>query len=73
MEKIHGSDQILLHHVLSKTSDEQKHITEEKISMLRRQTVSKPIIYIGSTTSSHVAGSKKTLKAVEEYRQEMNV
>lgn len=40
---------------------------EEQLSRLRRDTVRKPVIFIGTGTCGIVAGAGKTLKAINEY------
>jgi NADH-quinone oxidoreductase subunit F/NADP-reducing hydrogenase subunit HndC len=44
--------------------------TEEYLNRLRRDTVDKPVIYVGTGTCGLVAGSKGTLRAIRQYRTE---
>ena len=43
---------------------------EEKMKRLRRDTVDKPVIYLGSGTCGHVAGAKETLAQINAYLEE---
>lgn len=45
----------------------------ETLSRLRRDTVSKPAIFIGAGTCGMVAGADKTIKAVREYLSEKQI
>ncbi|KAF5070583.1 Electron transport complex subunit RsxB [anaerobic digester metagenome] len=47
--------------------------TEEYINRLRRDTVDKPVIYVGTGTCGMVAGAKGTLKAIRQYLTEKNI
>lgn len=40
---------------------------EERLSSARRNSISKPVVFIGTTSSSMVAGALDTLKAIENY------
>jgi NADH:ubiquinone oxidoreductase subunit F (NADH-binding)/(2Fe-2S) ferredoxin len=52
----------------------EKSLPEEEIlSRLRRDTVIKPVIYIGTGTCGMVAGADKTIIAIEEYLQEKKI
>lgn len=53
--------------VLHSPSDDEVTFVEDRMSVLRRQKISKPIIFIGVTSSSVVAGALDTCKAIEEY------
>lgn len=46
---------------------------EEVLSRLRRDTVSKPAIFIGAGTCGMVAGADKTIKAVKDYLSEKQI
>ncbi|HLO90176.1 MAG TPA: NADH-quinone oxidoreductase subunit NuoF [Lentimicrobium sp.] len=46
---------------------------EEALGRLRRDTVTKPVIFIGTGTCGMVAGAGKTLKAVEDYLSDKNI
>ncbi|GAP44921.1 NADH:ubiquinone oxidoreductase, NADH-binding 51 kD subunit [Lentimicrobium saccharophilum] len=47
--------------------------TEEYINRLRRDTVDKPVIYVGTGTCGMVAGAKGTLKAIRQYLTEKSI
>jgi NADH:ubiquinone oxidoreductase subunit F (NADH-binding) len=53
--------------VLYKPSDDEVKLVEEKIAVLKREKIVKPIVFIGVTSSSVVAGALKTLEAAKEY------
>lgn len=46
---------------------------EEVLSRLRRDTVTKPAIFIGAGTCGMVAGADKTIKAVKDYLSEKQI
>lgn len=45
----------------------------EKLTVLRRHRISKPVIYIGTGTCGSIAGAGETLKAAEAYLQEKKI
>lgn len=53
--------------VLHSPNDDEVAYIEDKLTILRRQKISKPIVFIGVTSSSVVAGALDTKKAIEEY------
>ncbi len=46
---------------------------EEHLSELRRDTVTKPVIYVGSGTCGMIAGAGETLKAISNYLSEKKI
>jgi NADH:ubiquinone oxidoreductase subunit F (NADH-binding) len=46
---------------------------DEMIALYSRQIISKPIVFIGITSSSVVAGALDTLKAIEDYIKETDI
>ena len=61
-----------LDHVLHESKPENSKEVEDKLAVFRRSKIKKPIIFLGLTSSSVVAGALETLKAIEEYRDESN-
>jgi NADH:ubiquinone oxidoreductase subunit F (NADH-binding)/Pyruvate/2-oxoacid:ferredoxin oxidoreductase delta subunit len=49
--------------------EESPKVLEEKISVLQRNNISKPIVYVGVNSSSIVAGALEVIKAINEYRE----
>ncbi|MEA5110104.1 Electron transport complex subunit RsxB [bioreactor metagenome] len=47
--------------------------TEEYLNRLRRDTVDKPVIYVGTGTCGLVAGAKGTLRAIRQYLTEKSI
>lgn len=58
--------------LLNKPAESQSEF-EEQLSLLRRDTVVKPVIYVGAGTCGMIAGAGKTLKAIRNYIQEKNI
>jgi NADH:ubiquinone oxidoreductase subunit F (NADH-binding) len=72
MDQNKGDVKFLIDHVLSHAKEERSKQVNEKLAICRRQTVSKPLVYINITSSSVVAGALETLKAIEGYINESN-
>ena len=62
----------LVTRILLAGSDTIPHDAEKELQLIRRERVSRPVIYISSGTSSIIAGSGKTDKAVRDHIAEMN-
>ncbi|HOP12849.1 NADH-ubiquinone oxidoreductase-F iron-sulfur binding region domain-containing protein [Lentimicrobium sp.] len=60
-------------HLLLNTHPGNDPATEEYINRLRRDTVDKPVIYVGTGTCGMVAGAKGTLKAIRQYLSEKSI
>ncbi len=60
----------LIQHTFSNESELSTPNVEEKLSLLRRSRISKPIIFVGITSSSIIAGALETLDAVNNYVKE---
>jgi len=60
-------NQSLIDHVLLNITSEYPKDVAEKLALLRREKVLKPVIYIGAGTCGMVAGAGSTSKAVENY------
>jgi len=54
-------------------TDRQAAEEEELLGRLRRDTVTKPVIFIGAGTCGMVAGAGNVIKAVEQYIAEKNL
>lgn len=54
-------------------SDTKPVISDDVISRLRRDTVIKPVIYVGAGTCGMVAGAGETIKAIKEYLFEKGI
>lgn len=54
-------------------AERNSSMTEDKVSLLRRDTVIKPVIFIGAGTCGMVAGADKTIIAVENYLKEKKI
>ncbi|MBE9466859.1 MAG: 4Fe-4S binding protein [Bacteroidetes bacterium] len=65
--------ELLINHVLLNKADNIDNKIEGQIKLIKREKVTKPIIYIGAGTCGLVAGAKETIKAVENYIVERNV
>ena len=65
--------QELAGHLLLNTHPGSDPATEEYINRLRRDTVDKPVIYIGTGTCGMVAGANGTLKAIRQYLTEKSI
>ncbi|PKP20905.1 MAG: NADH-quinone oxidoreductase subunit F [Bacteroidetes bacterium HGW-Bacteroidetes-21] len=64
----------LLDEVLRDYSSNSKDLElQEKISVLRHERVSEPIIYVGAGTCGLGAGAGKTLVAIKKYLSEKNI
>lgn len=46
---------------------------EEHLSQLKRDTVSRPVIYVGAGTCGMIAGAGETLKAIHSYLNEKSI
>jgi len=58
----------LIENVLAKfQSDNKEGFVEVELAKLRKETITKPVIYIGSGTCGLGAGADKTLKETEKY------
>lgn len=58
-------EELLLNASLEIPKDVQEHVRK-----LKRVTVTKPVIFVGSGTCGHIAGSQQTLKAINDYLNE---
>jgi len=58
--------------LLNKEAENQRNF-EDHIGILRRDTVKKPVIYLGTGTCGMIAGAGKTLKAIQNYLKEKNI
>lgn len=54
-------------------SDDCKALLQERIAVLRRETIEKPVIFIGTGTCGLGAGAGKTLKTVKNYISEKEI
>ncbi len=66
--KINLVEELLLKNTLEIPEDIQQHLHK-----LQRQTVEKPVIYIGSGTCGQVAGASSILHEVKSYLNENNI
>ena len=66
-------NQSLIDHVLLNITSEYPKDVAEKLALLRREKVLKPVIYIGAGTCGMVAGAGATSKAVENYLIEKSI
>lgn len=55
-------EQLLLNPSLEMTPE-----VEQQVKRLRRQTVDRPVIYVGYGTCGHIAGARQTLEEVNRY------
>lgn len=60
-------------HILLNPHSDFDTATEDFISRLRRDTIDKPVIYVGTGTCGMVAGSLKTLAAIRQYLAEKEI
>lgn len=60
-------------HILLNPHSDFDTATEEFISRMRRDTIDKPVIYVGTGTCGMVAGSLKTLAAIRQYLAEKEI
>lgn len=54
-------------------ADQEINAEEEQLSRLRRDTVVRPVIFIGAGTCGMVAGAGDTIKSVKEYLEEKKI
>ncbi len=62
-----------LDHVLHESKPENAKEIEDRLAVFRRNKIKKPIVFLGVSSSSVVAGALDTLKAIEDYRDESEV
>ncbi|MBL7903696.1 MAG: 4Fe-4S binding protein [Bacteroidales bacterium] len=55
--------------LLNKVSDNTPEI-EKKLSLIRRDTVTKPVIFVGTGTCGMIAGAGETLQSIRNYLSE---
>ncbi|MBE0675696.1 MAG: 4Fe-4S binding protein [Bacteroidales bacterium] len=63
----------LIDKVLLTGSDAPSDEVRRQLQLITRDTISKPVVYISSGTSSLIAGSDKTQMAVTTYLSEMDI
>lgn len=63
----------LTEYVLLNAAPGQDILREDALSILRRDTVDRPVIYVGSGTCGRIAGATATLKAIRQYLEEKNI
>jgi NADH:ubiquinone oxidoreductase subunit F (NADH-binding) len=74
MEKTNNDNiKFFLDYVLNESETKNPKDFEDRISVLRRNKIKKPVIYLGITSSSVVAGALETLDAIKSYKEEFNV
>lgn len=66
----HMTTQRLIEELLLNASLEIPKDVQEHVRKLKRVTVTKPVIFVGSGTCGHIAGSQQTLKAINDYLNE---
>lgn len=62
----------MVEHLLLNNSIELPEEVERKVKRLRRETVDRPVIYVGSGTCGQVAGAKETSAQIQKYLEENN-
>jgi NADH:ubiquinone oxidoreductase subunit F (NADH-binding)/Pyruvate/2-oxoacid:ferredoxin oxidoreductase delta subunit/(2Fe-2S) ferredoxin len=67
------STQFLIENVLKNYSDEYAPEVKNKIDLLLRRRLSKPVIYIGAGTCGIAAGADKTLQAATAYLEKNQI
>ena len=68
MEKLAtNSIQFCIENLVEQKSPEDESALKEKLATLRRDKISNPIVYLGVTTSSIVAGAIETRDAINRY------
>jgi len=61
-------EELLLNTTLEISADLQNHLRK-----LKRISVSKPVIFVGSGTCGHISGAQETLQAISHYLEENKV
>jgi NADH:ubiquinone oxidoreductase subunit F (NADH-binding) len=72
-EEIQNSTQLLMQQLLSNGRKDGSKKFEEILPSLKRERINTPIVYIGITDSSIVAGAMETLQAIQKYISEREV
>jgi NADH:ubiquinone oxidoreductase subunit F (NADH-binding)/Pyruvate/2-oxoacid:ferredoxin oxidoreductase delta subunit len=62
-----------INNVLHQSKDVDQKLLDEKLSVFQRKNISKPIIFLGVTSSSVVGGALETREAIENYRDQTSV
>ena len=65
--------QFIIEKVLSSKSDLKQREVVDFLGQIRHETVSQPVVYIGSGTCGKVAGADETFAAVTRYLTEKNI
>jgi NADH:ubiquinone oxidoreductase subunit F (NADH-binding)/Pyruvate/2-oxoacid:ferredoxin oxidoreductase delta subunit len=74
MEDLNTNDlNFFLKHVLHQSNDTDSKVIDEKLSAYKRSCISKPIVYLGVTSSSVVGGALETRDAINAYKEENNI
>jgi NADH:ubiquinone oxidoreductase subunit F (NADH-binding)/Pyruvate/2-oxoacid:ferredoxin oxidoreductase delta subunit len=63
----------LIQHVLLNANPPLGAEDTERLALLRRDKVSKPVIYIGSASCGEVSGASATRKAIQQYLEDYNI
>lgn len=69
----HFNSGILRDFVLLNKPSENPTATEKHLSILKRDAVLKPVIFIGTGTCGMIAGAGETLQAINSYLSEKNI
>ena len=65
--------QFLIEKVLTAKADLRQKEVADFLAFIRHETVTLPIVYIGSGTCGKVAGADESYKAVKRYLEEKNI
>ncbi len=76
MEAVKSIDrrEFLIEKVLSNFSDDrQEKFVEDQLAILRKEIITKPVIYIGAGTCGYGAGAGKTIDTAEKYLEDNGI
>jgi len=65
--------QFLLDKVLAVKADVNQREVVDFLAKIRHETITKPVVYVGSGTCGKVAGADATLRAISRYLEEKNI
>src|SRR5664279_1109111 len=65
--------QFLIEKVLASKADLKHKDVTDFLALIRHETVTQPVVYIGSGTCGKVAGASETFQAVSRYLEEKNI